>query len=77
MARINVYLPDPLAEAVRASDINLSRLTQVAAERELARRKVEAWRDRVLIERAQGVLHDAALEAWRGPTGRAAPEAPV
>ncbi len=43
MPRVNIYLPDDLAAAVRAAGINLSSLTQEAIRRHLAGRTTDAW----------------------------------
>jgi post-segregation antitoxin (ccd killing protein) len=43
MPRVNIYLPDDLAAAVRAAGINLSALTQEALRRHLAGRTTDAW----------------------------------
>ena len=43
MARANVYLPDELAEAARASGLNVSNLTQEAIRRELRRLGIKEW----------------------------------
>jgi post-segregation antitoxin (ccd killing protein) len=63
MARINVYMPDQLAAAVRASGINLSEVTQLAAEREVVRCQVSSWLGRVMAERSGDVTHEEALRA--------------
>lgn len=63
MARVNVYLPDELADAARAADLNVSRLTQEAVAAELARRSTDAWLeslDRLAPTRA---THRQALDA--------------
>ena len=65
MARVNVYMPDQLAEAVRAAGMNLSNITQVAAERELARMRVSPWLSRVLFGWSMNVSPEATLEALR------------
>jgi hypothetical protein len=70
MARVNVYMPDGLAEAVRAAGMNLSNITQVAAERELARRRVSPWLARVLLGWSTDVSPEATLEALRITRGR-------
>lgn len=70
MARINIYMPDELAEAVRAADMNLSNLAQVAAERELARMRVSSWLSRVLFGRTRNISPEATLEALRSTRGR-------
>ncbi len=43
MARLNVYLPDKLAEQARAAGLNLSALAQDAVRRSLASRSTDAW----------------------------------
>ena len=45
MARINVYLPDELAERVKASGINVSRLAQQALQGALDDRLADHWLD--------------------------------
>ncbi len=65
MAKVTVYLPDRLAEAVRAAGLNLSNITQVAAERELLRSDVSSWLHRVLFEQTSDVSHHDALAALR------------
>jgi len=47
MARVNVYLPDELAERVKVADINVSALTQRALEAELRRRSMADWWEQV------------------------------
>jgi post-segregation antitoxin (ccd killing protein) len=43
MARINVYVPDDLADAARASDLNVSAITQEAIRSALNANSVESW----------------------------------
>lgn len=45
MARVNVYLPDELAEQARAADLNVSGLAQDAIRRALDARAVNDWLD--------------------------------
>ena len=47
MARVNVYLPDELAERVKAAEMNVSALTQQALEAELRRRSMADWWEQV------------------------------
>lgn len=65
MARINVYLPDDLAEAARAADLNISSLTQAAIRRELERTELQDWIQAVSRRPRTGVTHDAVQEAVR------------
>lgn len=43
MARVNVYLPDDLAEEVKAAGLNVSALAQESLRSELRRRAITAW----------------------------------
>lgn len=43
MARLNVYVPDDLAERARAHGLNVSALTQAAIAAELERTSTTAW----------------------------------
>ena len=43
MARVNVYLPDDLAAAAKAADLNVSSLTQAALRRALAASDLDRW----------------------------------
>ena len=45
MARLNVYVPDELAEAARAAELNVSAITQAAIRRALDADSVGAWLD--------------------------------
>jgi post-segregation antitoxin (ccd killing protein) len=62
MPRVNVYLPDDLAAAARAAELNLSSLTQEAIRRELAGRTTDAWLA-TLDPVPTPVPHDTALAA--------------
>jgi post-segregation antitoxin (ccd killing protein) len=68
MARLNVYLPDDLATRARASGLNISALTQIAVEAELARGDGVDWLSKVEALPALSVEHDdvaAAVAAAR------------
>jgi post-segregation antitoxin (ccd killing protein) len=72
MARINVYLPDELAEEARAANLNVSSVTQEAIRRELSARQTDGWLDRVAAIPAARISHDdviAALDAAREEFG--------
>jgi post-segregation antitoxin (ccd killing protein) len=43
MARVNVYLPDDLAAAAKAADLNVSSLTQDALRKALAAANLNRW----------------------------------
>ena len=66
MGRVNVYLPDDLAEEARAAGLNVSNITQEALRRELAGRRTTAWLTRVRQLPASDVTHDDALDALDG-----------
>jgi post-segregation antitoxin (ccd killing protein) len=65
MAQMNVYVPDELAIEVRAAGLNVSRLTRVALDQELAQRRAQGWLRRVAQHRATELSHDTALGALR------------
>lgn len=61
MARLNVYVPDELAERARARGLNVSALTQAAISAELENSATDAWRG--LEPRSTGARHDDVLGA--------------
>lgn len=63
MARVNIYLPDELAEEARRSDLNVSSLAQQAIRSELAARDLEAWLQEVGGLEPTGVTHAEVIEA--------------
>ncbi|WP_431878566.1 type II toxin-antitoxin system CcdA family antitoxin [Amycolatopsis sacchari] len=65
MARLNVYVPDELAERAKAADLNVSALVQAAIADELQRRATDAWLDALPSPR-RTVSHEAAVEAVDG-----------
>jgi len=65
MARVNVYLPDDLAEKARAADLNVSRLTQAAIQRELDICSLDEWLDEVAALPPTGIDDEAVVEAVR------------
>lgn len=65
MARVNVYLPDDLAEKARAADLNVSGLTQAAIQRELNRCSLNEWLDEVAALPRTGIDDEAVVEAVR------------
>lgn len=62
MARLNVYVPDELAERARARGLNVSALTQAAIAAELANSATDAWLEG-LQPRSTQATHDAVLAA--------------
>ena len=62
MPRVNIYLPEELAAAVRAAGINLSSLTQEAIRSHLAGRTTDAWLA-TLDPGPAPLSHDDALAA--------------
>lgn len=72
MARLNVYVPDDLAEAARQSQLNVSSVTQDALRREVARRSTDRWLARLRRLPATGIGHStavASLDAVRAEEG--------
>jgi len=62
MARLNVYVPDDLAERARRAGLNVSALAQAAIVAELDQLDTTAWLD-ALPRRAHRTSHGAALTA--------------
>lgn len=62
MARLNVYVPDELAAAARAAELNVSALTQAAIDRALAAKATNDWLASLSRE-PTGVTHDQAMAA--------------
>lgn len=72
MTRLNVYVPDELAERARARGLNVSALTQKAIAAELDRTSMSAWLDG-LPSVSRPLDHDdvmAALDEARQEFGR-------
>lgn len=72
MARLNVYVPDELAEQARTHGLNVSALTQAAIAAELARTSMQGWLA-TLPAVSRPVERDAitaALDAARDEFGR-------
>lgn len=62
MARINVYIPDELAERAKSAELNVSSLAQAAIADELRRRETETWLTALPHPRGT-VSHEAAMTA--------------
>ena len=65
MARVNVYLPDELAEQARAADLNVSGLAQDAIRRALNARAVNEWLDDLALLPSAGIDPAVVREAVR------------
>lgn len=63
MARVNVYLPDDLADAARAAGLNVSGITQEALKAALAERDTNRWLDSIARMPPTQVTHAQALNA--------------
>jgi post-segregation antitoxin (ccd killing protein) len=63
MARVNVYLPDDLADQARDAGLNVSSLTQDAVRSALSATKAEEWLSRVGKLSQTGIRHDAVMSA--------------
>ncbi|MFD3702906.1 type II toxin-antitoxin system CcdA family antitoxin [Nocardia sp. NPDC058658] len=61
MARLNVYVPDELAERARAAGVNVSALTQAAIVAALEENATSAWLAD-LVDRPE-ISHDQVLAA--------------
>jgi post-segregation antitoxin (ccd killing protein) len=63
MARLNVYVPDELAEEARSAGLNVSALTQDAIRATLAAGSTDAWLATLRDGPARTATHDAVLDA--------------
>ena len=63
MARVNVYLPDDLAERAKLAGVSISAVTQDALRSALAAIDTDSWLDRLDQLPAREVAHDRVLAA--------------
>lgn len=73
IARLNVYVPDELAERARRAGLNISALAQAAIMAELDQQATSAWLES-LPRPTRRTSHEAALtalDAARGDFGSA------
>lgn len=63
MARVNVYLPDELAERARAAGLSVSAVTQDALRSALAVADTDQWLDRLEQMPRVAVAHDVVIRA--------------
>ena len=63
IARVNVYLPDELAERARAAGVNISGITQDALRGALASVDTDSWLDRLERLAASDVAHERVIRA--------------
>gem|GEM_PF-699113 len=63
MARVNIYLPEELAQEAKAAGLNISRVAQEALRAELAARRTAEWLDGIAALPPTGVTHEQVLAA--------------
>jgi post-segregation antitoxin (ccd killing protein) len=63
MARVNVYLPDDLADRARAAGVNISGVTQDALHTALAALDTDRWLDRLEQMPRANVPHERVIQA--------------
>lgn len=63
MARVNVYLPDDLADEARAAGLNLSKLTQEALKSALASERTSEWLAGIAALGSSRVSHEEVMQA--------------
>ena len=66
MARVNVYLPDQLADEARDAGLNVSNLTQEAVRSALSSMHTAEWLKTVTALHPAGAEHQDVLAAIRG-----------
>jgi post-segregation antitoxin (ccd killing protein) len=68
MARLNIYVPDQLAESAHRAGLNVSALAQAAILAELDQHATAAWLD-ALPHSTRQTSHEAALTALDAARG--------
>ncbi len=63
MARVNVYLPDALAQEARAAGLNISRVAQEALSSTLSAGETDRWLDRLEGLASADIAHERVIEA--------------
>lgn len=63
MSRVNVYLPDDLAEEAKRAGLNISSLTQEAIRSSLAAQSLGKWQQRIAELDSPSVSHAKVIEA--------------
>lgn len=63
MARVNVYLPDELAEQARAAGVNISGVTQDAIRGVLAGTDTDRWLERLRSLPTTEISHERVIHA--------------
>jgi post-segregation antitoxin (ccd killing protein) len=63
MARINVYVPDELAQEAKEAGLNVSNLTQESLRKALAATRTNDWLDALSRLRSTGISHDLVSSA--------------
>lgn len=63
MARVNVYLPDELAQRARAAGVNISGVTQEALRSALAKVDTDTWLDRLERLPTNDIPHEQVIRA--------------
>lgn len=66
MARVNVYIPDDLAEEARALGLNVSKLTQEALKSTIASDRLATWLDKVSSNKPLDIDPEAVRAALSG-----------
>ena len=63
MARVNVYLPDDLAQRARAAGLNISGLAQEALRGALMSSETDSWLDRLETLPRADIAHGRVIDA--------------
>lgn len=63
MARVNVYLPDELAQRARAAGLNISGVAQEALRGALMSKETDGWLDRLETLPRADIAHGRVIDA--------------
>lgn len=80
MARVNIYLPDELAERARDAELNVSHIARDALQAELSAQAADRWLSEVRSLRRPTIDHalvQRALDETRAETGDEWPDHPA
>lgn len=66
MARVNVYIPDDLAQRARSAGLNISKVTREALSHNLAQNDSDRWLDRLEGLSRTDISHRRVIEAIDG-----------
>jgi post-segregation antitoxin (ccd killing protein) len=65
MARVNVYLPDELAQQAKELKLNISALTQDAIKSQMGAMATNNWLESLRRPKSRTISHESVMEVLR------------